>query len=151
MARPVVTYIAPRYAASGFVNPLDPFGLLTGGLLGMAVGPQSSATTEGYGSGAGPGQTTPSTQPGAIYGAAVPGGIPNPTAPATQTAANSPNAPQTPASSNSPQGQPAPVAAPTGPTSQAPTGTSSWAVFFVLAACFGGAAVASHHYHKRGR
>lgn len=150
MARPTVTYIAPRYAASGLVNPLDPFGLLTGGPLGMPIGPQSSATTEGYGIGAGPGAVIPSTQPGAIYGPPMPNGIPVPTAAGTQTAATAPNAPRPQGQTAAPQDQPAPVVAPP-PTSQPSTGTSGWAVFFVLAAGLGGAAALNHYYGKRGR
>lgn len=147
----VRTYMQPRRSAfvaarpSGFVNPLDPFGLLTGGPFGPSIGapsltaPQAtngwgSAPGDGYGAGSGP---STATRPPTATQPTVDTRLPTSQQPAMP-------APRGTAPTPTPTPAPAPIAAP------ADTGLSASTVILGVLAV-GGIAGAAYYFTKKGR
>lgn len=144
-------YVPPRRSAfvaarpSGFVNPLDPFGLLTGGPFGPPIGPPSltsapaiegwgSAPGEGYGSG--PGPSTPTQTPAS-------------TRPTVDTRFPTSQQPATVPAPRNPAAQPSmvPMAAPPA----ADTGMSTLSMVLLGGLAVGGIAGAAYYFTKKGR
>lgn len=136
-------YVPPRRSAfvaarpSGFVNPLDPLGLLTGGPFGPPS-LTSAPVVEGWGAGPGPG-SAPSGPPNTTQ-PVIPPSVPapqQPPMPTTQGATSAPRPTVAPAS-------PAPIAAP------ADTGLSASTMLLGVLA-LGGIAGAAYYFKKKGR